>query len=442
MKKMRAMFLAAALLCGLAQLVTAAEETTVVLGDSITAANRYVNYYQLYRALRHGNQAGYFIPAGIGGTRANVSDARIAFDIKERNAQKAYVMFGMNDIAYDLYRDPRLKKFQKEALARYEADLNRLVEKLQTSGIAVTLLTPSPYDSYGTNQKTPALPADQGIQAAGDIVRRVAAAHKLPVIDLYSDLATVLKKNPTPPLLNDRIHPNPVGHLILAGSLIAADGAPAVFADQTIDIVGKRIESHGAECSALSVSDGQIAWNYRPAGLPFPLSADYRTADALGGLTGKFNREMLKVNGLADGKYSLAIDGEKIGIFSAGELASGVNLAILNTPMQTLAQRIGKQLDIIRSADSTVNHLSVARSLLEKNKINPDDTQAATQFFKQQLDSGKYAVNSYPYFMAKGYISNIAKLRQHRGYARSCYRKLFEMASSIPTYRFELTAQK
>src|SRR5260370_9601992 len=45
------------------------------------------------------------------------------------------------------------------------------------------------------------------------------------------------------------------------------------------------------------------------------------------------DRQPLKITGLPRERYSLRIDSEPVGAFSRAELAAGVNLAILPTPM-------------------------------------------------------------------------------------------------------------
>jgi hypothetical protein len=45
------------------------------------------------------------------------------------------------------------------------------------------------------------------------------------------------------------------------------------------------------------------------------------------------DKEMLRVSGLRAGDYTLRIDEMEIGTFSANQLANGINLATLKTPM-------------------------------------------------------------------------------------------------------------
>jgi len=50
------------------------------------------------------------------------------------------------------------------------------------------------------------------------------------------------------------------------------------------------------------------------------------------------NQEMLKVSGLKENNYRLAIDDQDIGKFSREQLAEGINLALFQTPMWKQAQ--------------------------------------------------------------------------------------------------------
>jgi len=52
------------------------------------------------------------------------------------------------------------------------------------------------------------------------------------------------------------------------------------------------------------------------------------------------NQQPLKVSGLPAGKYTLKIDGAEVGDFSAAQLAQGLNLAMLPTPMMQQAMRV------------------------------------------------------------------------------------------------------
>jgi hypothetical protein len=57
-------------------------------------------------------------------------------------------------------------------------------------------------------------------------------------------------------------------------------------------------------------------------------------------VTEALNQEPLRVTGLKSGSYTLQIDGTTVGTFSGDDLAKGVNLAVLSTPMSQQANEV------------------------------------------------------------------------------------------------------
>jgi hypothetical protein len=57
-------------------------------------------------------------------------------------------------------------------------------------------------------------------------------------------------------------------------------------------------------------------------------------------VTAALNEQPLRVTGLNEGAYTLRIDGAAVGTFSGVELAEGVNLAVLDTPMARQAKQV------------------------------------------------------------------------------------------------------
>ncbi len=66
---------------------------------------------------------------------------------------------------------------------------------------------------------------------------------------------------------------------------------------------------------------------------------------------------MLTVSGLTAGHYELRIDGKPVASFSSEELAQGVNLATLDTPMLRQANAVYLANEGKISLDTTRNHL-------------------------------------------------------------------------------------
>ncbi|HOK46123.1 MAG TPA: GDSL family lipase, partial [Bryobacteraceae bacterium] len=91
-------------------------------------------------------------------------------------------------------------------------------------------------------------------------------------------------------------------------------------------------------------ADGSgLTWVQRDGALPMPLNRKDRAlmlAVQSSDFMETMNQQPLKVTGLAEGRYSLSIDGEKVGTFTSRELAEGINLASLPTPMAEQAAAV------------------------------------------------------------------------------------------------------
>jgi len=113
-------------------------------------------------------------------------------------------------------------------------------------------------------------------------------------------------------------------------------------ADMVINAATRTIQKTvNCQLSGLSVTPANIQVDYLANSLPFPQDTisrmwdnPQRQADALKVIpfTEEMNREMLTVGGLANGNYSVSIDGKTIGRWTNEQLRDGINLALLNTP--------------------------------------------------------------------------------------------------------------
>ncbi len=143
---------------------------------------------------------------------------------------------------------------------------------------------------------------------------------------------------------NDRIHPDNDGHMVMAYLYLKAQS----FAGKevaTVEIDGAKGTVTGTsncQVTGLSKSGGTLSFDYLAGALPYPLDPVARgwgsrrsQSDAMELIPfmEEMNSETLRVTGLKSGDYKLVIDGEEIGVWSATELAGGINLAAMtNTP--------------------------------------------------------------------------------------------------------------
>ncbi len=188
----------------------------------------------------------------------------------------------------------------------------------------------------------------------GDWIRRYASQAKLNVADLNTGVVEMLRKaNASDPataqkIIPDRVHPTLAGHLIMAEQLLKAWNARSIVSAVTIDAAhGKVVEAQFARITDLHPG-APFVWTEIDDALPLPfanmLAADrdrtiglaIRSSD----ITEALNQEPLRITGLDSGRYTLTIDGDAVGTWSNSELAQGVNLAILDTPMARQAVEV------------------------------------------------------------------------------------------------------
>ena len=88
---------------------------------------------------------------------------------------------------------------------------------------------------------------------------------------------------------------------------------------------------------------GTVSWTQKDESLPMPVAMSdplVSLAVASSDFTEKLNQETLRVTGLDAASYSLKINGHAAGTFSRDQLAGGINLAPLDTPMAQQAAQV------------------------------------------------------------------------------------------------------
>src|ERR1035438_8617867 len=191
-------------------------------------------------------------------------------------------------------------------------------------------MQPSPYDDV---TRGPMFEGgyNQVLMRYADFLKQLAADQKLDLADINTPVVEALKKANdadaanAAKILPDRVHPSAAGHLLLAEALLKAWNAPALVADVEIDAGRKEaVRQRNTRVADLRAAAKGIAWTETDEALPMPLdrraplvtlvlaSSDFMEA---------LNQELLAVRGLAAGRYTLKIDGEPAGTFTAEQLA-------------------------------------------------------------------------------------------------------------------------
>jgi lysophospholipase L1-like esterase len=306
-------------------------ETIVFYGDSITEQNLYTAYLEDFLLSRFPDKKLAVFNFGWGGDTASGGNARFARDVAGVAPTLVFVNFGMNDGGYRAY---------DETIYRSYLDAQRaLADTIRGSGAREVLFTTSPIDDV--------LRGDNGVY--NDMLSRMArgvmalaAERRLPVIDLLHPMLEVQKRakaeDPTFTMIPDTVHPDPIGHLVMAYLAMRQIEAPRIIAEIGVD--GPSVVATGAATLGnVDADEDGVEFDLKLPFLPFYVPKEARKALDLVPLQEELNRFQLQAK-TADPSLVLSIDGKTAGTFSAEQLARGVDLALLDNAPWSVAGRL------------------------------------------------------------------------------------------------------
>ena len=176
----------------------------------------------------------------------------------------------------------------------------------------------------------------------GQFVRELARQRNVEVIDMNAPLVTALEKallvDPilAQQIIPDRIHPSAAGGLVMASAILKAWNAPAAVSTVEIDASHIRVQRRENTQITELRRKPDLSWTQEDGALPMPFDPnDDAIALALrsSNIIESLDQQILRVTGLQAQRYTLKIDGEEISSWTREDLAQGVNLAQLATPM-------------------------------------------------------------------------------------------------------------
>jgi lysophospholipase L1-like esterase len=322
-------------------------DRVVFYGDSITDQRLYTTFAETYVVTRFPRLKIWFVHSGVGGDQvtggwAGPIDVRLPRDVIAYEPTVMTIMLGMNDGSYRGWDDGIFKAYS----TGYQHIVHTMKHALP--GIRITVIQASPFDDV---TRPPNF--DGGYNAVlvryGQYVKELGEREGLLVADLNSPVVSMLEKAKAEDpelaknIIEDRVHPGPGGHLIMAEALLKAWNAPATVAAVEIDAAGGRVaRADNAKITGLKAGP-TLSWMETDGALPMPVDLEdkptalaVRSSDFIAAL----DQEPLKVTGLSAARYTLTIDGEKIGSFAKEQLEEGINLATLPTPMAKQAAKV------------------------------------------------------------------------------------------------------
>lgn len=200
--------------------------TLLFVGDSITDCGRdresggtdlgagYVAQVQALLDAHHSEAKIRYLNTGISGNRVTDLEARWDVDVLAHKPDWVSVMIGTNDV----WRQFDKPLVEQVLLPAYSEKLQGLVERTlpQVQGMIVM----SPF-FLETNVKEP---MRKLMDRYGAATRAIAERNELRFVDVQAAFDAWLLHNHTSQLGADRVHPNAIGHNLIASAFLNAVG--------------------------------------------------------------------------------------------------------------------------------------------------------------------------------------------------------------------------
>lgn len=320
-------------------------------GDSITEQRLFTSYVEAFILTRFPGMRVTFTNRGWGGDTSwgeeegGTAETRAARDVKPLDPTVVTVMIGMNDGGYVPYNAETENQFKTE-YPKMHVHLKAAAPQAR-----FTLIRTSPWDDY----TRPANGYNDALKRYGKVVEDTARQSGDLYVDFNEPMVKVMEAGKDDDLemanwiVPDSIHPGVSGHLIMAGELLMAWGAPSLISSVVVDASsGRVIQAEQANLSELRADGKRICWTQEDEALPFCVAPDDKAVQLVlrhYDFQERLNRQMFRVEGLEAGLYLLEIDGQAVGTFKADELGAGINLANYNTPMRRQSVEV---LDLVQ----------------------------------------------------------------------------------------------
>ncbi|WP_309120297.1 SGNH/GDSL hydrolase family protein [Paenibacillus sp.] len=178
----------------------------VMLGDSITEPNYHVHGHMNYAGLLHERLLEKFgrhllaVNAGVSGNTAQNLINRLERDVLRFTPDLVTIMIGINDCGAAV------------PLEEYAADLERLIRSIRGQGAEVLLMTPHPLMKEDSDVASKYTTYRQYITE----IREVSRNLQVPLCDIYEAWGTLVDPGTHSTLMNDFLHPNELGHRVIA----------------------------------------------------------------------------------------------------------------------------------------------------------------------------------------------------------------------------------
>ncbi|HHX61301.1 MAG TPA: SGNH/GDSL hydrolase family protein [Epulopiscium sp.] len=201
----------------------------VMIGDSITDCGRQrpigegykgelgEGYVSLVHALidaTYPEREIRTINMGISGNTSDDLKARWKTDLMALKPDWVSILIGINDIWRKV--DHPAQYELHIPVEDYKANVDYMVADAKAAGINVVLMTPFMMENNENDFMR------QQAEVYGQICKEIAQKHEVIFVDLQAEFNNFLAFNYSAVLSGDRVHPNRVGHMIIAKAFLNA----------------------------------------------------------------------------------------------------------------------------------------------------------------------------------------------------------------------------
>ena len=301
----------------------------VFLGDSITEQYQYSTDIELYLTTRFPDWSLTFLNAGIGGDTAIGGAGRFQTHVLDEEPTAVTINFGMNDAGYQKFDANRNKTYVEKSEA--------MLEMAKKAGVRVALLSPNAVDRRRSPQFSDFkiyLETQKQFYAP---LKGIAEKHGVAFVDQYAITRAALERMEADKAekvvpFGDGFHTASLGGLLMAHTILVGLGAPAEVSDVRIDIGAPRQDqARGCKVAKLEATKTAVSFERTDNAIPIPVQKDWVSLLPYVNDLKDLNHFGLTVVGLAEGKYTIAIDGKDVATVTADELAKGLNLGNVTT---------------------------------------------------------------------------------------------------------------
>ena len=422
-------------------------DTVVFLGDSITHGGRYHGFITDFYRTRYPDRTIRFVNSGIGGDSAIGAQKRLHEDVAEYRPTHVALHFGMNDVDREAYAvettTDRLRR-RSDAQARYRMNFDNLVAQVKAVAPQASLiyLSTTIYDDTAIVTNIPPQATGWAIvnqvgcsaglaQMAGHVLSKAKTEGVLGV-DWYTPLNSFLRRHqandPHFMLTSwDRVHPNALGHSLMAWTFLTAQGVSPVVSEVRINAAQGVVETC-ANAALTNLASGRTGASFvlRANALPMPVSEVARAAYDELGVAERLNREVLAVTELVAGRYVLTIDDVEVGSYDAEELAGGVNLAMNErTPQYVQAQAVARRNAELWGEETVLRNHHSARWFFY-GRTDVDDLNGLAAYVAAHDPKGYFSQ------FVPGYISYWPSYRATRAALLAKQQAVYTLAKPVP----------